>query len=101
MECMGPLVLGVESSPPVLTLASDSPLLGVGEGSRFEAPFDFLEARGLEVVLRDECMDEGDRLFTTPTGISPSDFRLFAVVDEISVESSLRVLFGLDFELEM
>ena len=46
---------GPPSGPALMLLdASDSPLLGVGEGSRlWGAPSDFREATGLEVVLCD------------------------------------------------
>lgn len=50
---MGPDDFGVDPSAPILLDASDSPLLGVGEGSRFDPPSNFLDARGLVVVLRD------------------------------------------------
>ena len=103
--CGGALDLGVEVSAPRLMLleASDSPpLLGVGEESRFvDPPFAFLEARGLEVVLREVWVAEGGFILTAPAGISPSDLRLLAVAADSSMESSLRVLLGLDLELEI
>ena len=75
---------------------SDSPLLRVGEGSRFGVPSDFLDVRGLEEVLREDAFFF---CFRTPPRSSPSDFLLFASVTESSVESSLLKLFGLDLEL--
>ena len=50
---------------PVLTLldASDSPLLGVGEGSLFRPPSCFLEPRGLEVVLLEKFFGVGGLFF--------------------------------------
>ena len=90
---MGPLDLGVEISAPVkktLLEASDSPLLGVGEGSLFRGASDFLEARGLEVVLREVWAErDGLCLMVSVTAISPSDLRLLALVVGNSVESSL------------
>ena len=76
---MGPADFGVESSAPALILldVSDSPLLGVGEGSRFGPPSNFLDTRGLEVVLREIWVEEGGLCFTVPP-TSPSDFRLLA-----------------------
>lgn len=95
----GSLVLGVEFSALMLLEASESPLLGVGEGSRFGTPVsDFLEARGLEEVLCDVGAVAGGLILTAPAS-SPSDFRLLALETEISVESSLLVLLGLDLEL--
>ena len=83
----------------MLLEASESPLLGVGEGSRFGIPAsDFLEARGLEEVLCDVGVMAGGLILTAPAS-SPSDFRLLALETEISVESSLLVLLGLDLEL--
>ena len=89
--------MGVEVSALTLLEASESPLLGVGEGSRFCAPSpsDFREARGLDVVL---CEVEGGLIFIVSPS-SPSDLRLLALETEISEESSLLVLFGLDLEL--
>lgn len=103
---MEPLDFGVEEiSGPVLILleASDSPLLGVGDGSLLRAASDFLEVRGLEVVLRDVWMErDGFCFMASPPAISPSDFRLLALVTGISVDSSLLcVLLGLDFELDI
>ena len=98
---MGSLGLGVEFSALMLLEASESPLLGVGEGSRFGPPevgSDFLAGRGLEDVLRDVGVAVGGLILTDPSS-SPSDFRLFALEMANSVESSLLVLLGLDLVL--
>ena len=81
----------------MLEEASESPLLGVGDGSRFGGS-DFREARGLGEVLWEAGAEEGGLILAVSPS-SPSDFRLLALEMEISVESSLRVLLGLDLVL--
>ena len=75
---------------------SDSPLLGVGDGSLFTPPSCFLETRGLEVVLLEILGDTGGLCFTGDVWSSPSDFRRFGSETTSSVESSLL----LDLALE-
>lgn len=89
---------GVTGSVPALMLldVSDSPLLGVGDGSLFTPPSCFLEARGLEVVLLEILGDTGGLCFTGDVWSSPSDFRRFGSETISSVESSLL----LDLALE-